>query len=414
MILTANVTTILFFEEENKLDKYCILVYNKIGIKNQFFSFNFDIWRCEMHHYHFTKFATHHETDSDELTGMFLPIHYDLLLSKHEALSVEFFDAGTRTPDGKPVEKWMSEGYCPVGIWGSLFDEHRNGSRPRRFGECAATLMGKYLGVSEDPAIKSILKYILECDYGNRPYQADGLSVLVKTLHWYYPDDPLMVMYWFFDGLSAKYGDSVCPDNFSLDHIFSRMLSLGYKDANEWYELAKDAMAAQKKHFETVTPLEFLLGTDGVVHQVSGPYGKVNVAVVRSDDKFIKAYSTKKIVGRCGVCIQQKSSGHIQIFSDKHQGIFLDNVVPIIRTLEMAARGKHNSNPSSLYWEGSVFGSESWCSAHRIFMLNGSNTTRNVKPTKLSLEQVFEGVCEGLAVKSTPIKKHKQHKKIAA
>lgn len=355
--------------------------------------------------FRFTAIATHHETDSDELTGA-----WELVVFGKQFLpdkfSVEFFDAGTKTPDGKPAEDWMRKGYCPIGIWGSPFDEHRSGSRPRKVGECAATLMAKFLGVAEDPKLKPILNYILRCDYGKQPFRPDGLSVLVKTLHWQHPTEPTLVMSWFFKALDAKYGDDADPDNFSLNHIRSRMLSLGYEGVSEWYELAEIAMEAQRLHFNTITPVEYAKGN---VYEAQGPHGAVKVAVVESDEKLLAGYSRTVAGGQCAVLIQKKSTGHVQIFSNKRQGIFLGNVAKNIRLLEMAARGKHNDNPSSLFWEGSIYGAECWCLAHDIFLLNGSNTTRNVKPTKLTLEQILDAVYKGLAEKT-----EKQAKKMAA
>ncbi len=346
---------------------------------------------------HFNKIATHHRTDSDELAGIWIAARFgmDLLSQK---FSVEFTDAGTRTPDGKPVETWMEKGFLPIGIWGSPFDEHRNGSRPRRHGECAATLMAKYLGVSEDLKLKPILKYILDCDYGKRDYQDDGLSVLVKKIHWLFPTQPLVVMDWFFQAMDVKYGDSAEPDNFSIEYIYKRMLSLGYSGAEKWYGLAQDAMEAQRIHFGIITPAEF---SKGEVLTVPGYNGKVNVSVVLSDDELIWPYSKTKDGGRCGVLIQKKSTGNVQIFSDWHvRQISLVNVAPIIRKLEMTACGRHSRNPHCLRWEGSsVYGAECWCFMHDIFLFNGSLTAPNVKPTKLSLEQIIDGVCEGLTVK---------------
>lgn len=355
----------------------------------------------------FTKIATHHETDSDELTAIWLAISFGGNLLPPN-FPVEFFDAGTKTPDGKPVEDWIRKGYCPVGIWGDpRFDEHRNGPRPRKFGECAATLMAKFLGV-EDQKLKPILKYILECDYGKRPYQRDGLSVLVKKLHWQHPNDPLKVMRWFFEALDAKYGDTMEPDNFSLDYIFLRMITpeksvFAIEEAERWYKLAYDAMLAQQNHFDTITPLEYAKGT---VYEVPMPHSTVNVAVVESDEKLLVGYSRTRAGGQCAILVQKRGTGHVQIFSDKHQGVFLGDVARNIRLLEMVARGKNNRNPDSLFWEGSIYGAECWCFTHDIFLLNGSNTTRNVKPTKLSLGQIVGAVCEGLSAK--------KHKKRAA
>lgn len=349
---------------------------------------------------HFTTIKTHHRTDADELLAIYLIMRFGERLVSSEEIPVEFTDAGTRTPDGKPVEEWMSKGFLPVGIWGSPFDEHRNGSRPRRHGECAATLMAKHLGISEDPKLKPILQYVLGCDYGNQDYQEDGLSVLVKKIHWLCPTEPLMVMSWFFEAVDVKYGDSMEPDNFSAGYIYKRMLSLGYADAERWYGLVQDALEGQRIHFGTVTPTEYERGD---VITVPGQNGKVNVAVVSSNDELIWPYSKTKAGGRCGVLVQKKSTGNVQIFSDGHvRHIFLRNVAPIIRRLAMAASGRYSKNLSDQYLsrEGSeIFGAEEWCFMHDIFLFNGSLTAPNVKPTKLSLEQIVDGVCKGLAVK---------------
>lgn len=319
-----------------------------------------------------------------------------------DTLTVEFYDAGIKTPDGKPVEEWMGKGYFPVGIWGGEGDEHRAGVRLRKPDECAATLMAKFLGISDDPKIKPILRYVLACDLGKADFSPnDDVSIAVNTLHWMYPTDPHKVMDWFFQAFDVKYGDDVEPDNFSLDYIFNRMTSLKYEDSEKWYRLAKKALLAQEIHFHAVTANEFAKNSE--ILSTPGSCGKsLKVAIVKSDDELICRYAFSKAGGRCDVVIQQKTTGNVQIFSNKHRGVYLYNVAPIIRKLEMESCGRYSRNLSHEYLsrEGSeIFGAERWCFMFGHLLLNGSNTAPHVKPTKIPLEKIVAGVCEGLAIK---------------
>lgn len=349
---------------------------------------------------------THWRPHPDEFAAINIALQFGQKMFS-DTLRVAFYDAGIKTPDGKPVEDWMSRGFFPVGIWGGPCDEHRAGARSRKRDECAATLMAKILGVFEDTKLTPILRYVLACDSGKANISSnDDLSLAVNTLHWMYPTDPHKVMNWFFQAMDAKYGDGVEPNNFSLGYIRSRMLSLGYKSANEWYELAKDVLLAREIHLEMVTANEFSKNSE--ILSTAGAYAKkVKVAVVKSDDELICRYAFSKDGGRCDVVIQQKNTRNVQIFSNKHRGVYLYNVAPVIRKLAMDVHERYSRNLSHEYLsrEGSeIFGAEEWCFMHGHLLLNGSNTAPHTKPTKIPFEKIVSGVCEGLAIKKA--KKH--------
>lgn len=364
----------------------------------------------------FKAIVTHFRVDLDELTAIYLAVRfgYERFFGKSEDVSIDFVDAGTQTPCGMTAKKWMNQGSLPFGIGGpdGPFDEHQDGLQPRKKGECAATLVAKFLGIFCNPKLKPILDYVLACDYGKRAGRANDFSVLIKTLHWQYPNDPRLVLDWSFAGLDAKYGDIDKPDDFTLEHLYERLVSQGYAGADEWYELAEDAMREQEIHLHTVTADEFSQKSE--VFSVAGSGCKnIKIAVVSSDDELICRYVFGKSGGRCDVLVQKKSTGNVQIFSNKHHGIFLDEIVPIIRSLEIRALGIPTHGIHGLGWEGNSPHERSWCFMHRIFMFNGSLTAPNVKPTKLSLEQIVNAVCKGLA-KQKAKKDLKKTEKMAA
>jgi len=127
----------------------------------------------------------------------------------------------------------------------------------------------------------------------------------------------------------------------------------------------------------------------------------VKVAVIQSDDELICRYAFSKMGGRCDVVIPQKSTGNVQVFSNTYRGVYLYGVAPIIRKLAMATCGRYSRNLSDEYLsrEGSeIFGAEDWCFMHGHLLLNGSNTAPHTKPTKIPLEKIVGGACEGLAI----------------
>jgi hypothetical protein len=98
------------------------------------------------------------------------------------------------------------------------------------------------------------------------------------------------------------------------------------------------------------------------------------------------------------VVIQQKSSGHIQIFTDRRYELLIEDIVQMVRIEEMRAKGKvQTTDWKILRADGKVPGVEEWYYHQEAQdLLNGSLTTPDVTPTRLSLERIRELVLLGV------------------
>ncbi len=101
------------------LTNYYIWYIISLGRKHKFSFFYIDIWRCKVHpsKQKINIIPTHWRPHPDELVALKLALQFGEKMFSG-TVTVEFYDAGIKTPDGKPVEKWIEKGFFPVGIWG--------------------------------------------------------------------------------------------------------------------------------------------------------------------------------------------------------------------------------------------------------------------------------------------------------
>lgn len=117
-----------------------------------------------------------------------------------------------------------------------------------------------------------------------------------------------------------------------------------------------------------------------------------------SDDKQMSKFARSTYGGSAALVIQQKSSGNVQIYTNKKFNLILYDVAQMIRLAEQEAKGKVITREwKTLASEGTVEGAEEWFFHHAgQMLLNGSLTAPGVPPTKLSLEQMKEIVRIGV------------------
>jgi len=267
------------------------------------------------------------------------------------------------TPDGRSVEEWENEGVLIVGMAGSRFDEHPvQGSKGEK-GECATTLIAKYLGIDDDPALEPILKYVLSIDTKALVCKDGGqyfdLSALVKMLHEKNPDKPARVIQFAKEAFMAIY-----------EH--------------------------QKKFFNQ-TRSEF--EAKGQVEIINGPKKKqLKLLVINTDDPNMQKFARSPFGGKCDIIVQQRSSGNVQIFTNKFSGLRIQDVVKIVRHAEQKKRGRIVTGDwKQLEMEGTVPGVEMWYyHADGGMLLNGSITANGVEATALPLSLIVTAVKIGV------------------
>jgi len=297
---------------------------------------------------------THHGEHLDEILAIFLlKTLGEKFFPGIADAKIVYWGKGCNTPDGRPVEAWEAEGYLPVGVGGgTLFDEHATPTRPRREGECAASLVAKYLDVFDELWFQEVLEFVTRDDLKGNASQYD-IGAIAKILQLQNPDNPEVAFEWVMIGLGAK---------------IKQRMAFWRQTRQEFERLAK-------------------------IETVPGPFGKdIRIAVIRSNDPQIAKYATSRKGGDVQLVVQQQETGNVQIFRSHRSNIKLYDVARPIRLEEEYLNDKVvTTSWTELEAEGTVAGSENWCfGEHGQWLLNGSLTATDVPPTKIPLETIVK------------------------
>lgn len=294
-----------------------------------------------------TRIATHPQPHLDEIVAMWLLLRFgDKLFPGVSKARVVFWGHGGMTPDGRPVEEYMREGILPVGVAGSLLDEHPKGDGERaKQKTCAAMLTAELLGAAHDPALQQMLAYVLDKDTHATAAPFD-LAHMVKCMHAANPTHPKVVINTIWQMLDAKYHEQM-----------------------EYHSTAKKEM--EKAVWFTIV----------------GPDGELRVCVVQTDCAQVPKYARSEQGGGAAIVIIQNSTGNVQILTDHARKLCLDDLVRMLRLAEQHAVG----NVVTTRWrdleaEGTQFG---WhYHRHGRMLLNGSATANKVPATKVDLTTI--------------------------
>ncbi|MDD5547562.1 MAG: hypothetical protein PHN74_01505 [Candidatus Pacebacteria bacterium] len=304
----------------------------------------------------FNEIVTHEKPHLDEIATIWLlKRRGETKYPGVKDARILFWQSGNMSAKLSP-QKYEEMGILLVGIGGGRFDEHPANGTERKKDECAATLVAKDLGISDDPSLSKIQRYVLNNDTKGTSHPFD-LAETVKLLHGKYPNNSAKVVELVMEILDAYH----------------------YEQMMFFSEARKD--------FET----------KGKVESIKGPKGKtLKMLTIVSDNEQINKYS--RFVGDIAVVIQKTSAGNVQIFTNQQYALKLYDVVKAIRRAEQEANGKIvTSEWKQLSAEGRVAGAEAWWFHEPCQMLlNGSLTAPEVPPTKLSLEQIAGFVKMGI------------------
>jgi len=258
---------------------------------------------------------------------------------------------------GLKPEDYEAQGTLLLGIGGGRFDEHPTMDEGRKTGDCATTLVAKELGVSDDPSLAKILRFVRAADVEGNASPFD-ISYVVKLLHARYPEDPHRVIEWALVGIEAKYQEQL--------------------------------------RFFTVVKPEF--DAKARIEEIPVGQRRVRMVAIDSDEDGIHKYARSEYGGRAAVVIQRRSKGNVAIFGNKQAGVDLREAAKLIRLAEQEAKGLTPAcDEERLLAEGYAPGAEEWF-YHRQgqMLLNGSLTQADVPPTRLSLDRIAELVKIGV------------------
>jgi hypothetical protein len=274
-----------------------------------------------------------------------------------------FWANGGETPDGRSPDEWKKKGYLLIGVGGSRFDGHgvlaNNSDTERKDGECAASLMAKFLEIDQDPALVPILEFVTRNDLegGTQPFD---LVRALRAMYAQYPDDPQGVINWAMKTLNALYEEQ---------HRFLTITAAEYK---------------KKRTLESI-PL------------CNGK--RVNLVTIVSDDSQMSKFARSKLGDGAAVVIQWNSKGNCSITPAKRFRLDLSDVAAIIRVEQQLATHRKivTSDFLALHSEGKIEGAQIWYyQKSGEMLLNGSLTATEVTPTDLKRDLVVRAVKLGL------------------
>jgi hypothetical protein len=369
-----------------------------------------------------------------------------------------FVDAGTvfSNPSADVMEQ---QGILCIGVGGGRFDEHPHNGQARKKNECSATLIATVLGVNNDQLVKPLVDYARRVDLEGKDDPFDLFS-LIKTLQLQTNTDKEMmdVILWSVAALNAWWAWRQNPRGFYNDNMlqlfglimteehqksaqiakhFTQCLSGGFHPfslgrlaylvslhpslgpnsifmpdlgvldrgieyARMWANRVLDAKVKEQRDFDrAVSELHSAMSWRIEKHN------DANVgclAVVAKSDNYQISRAARYIIEDLGVLIQVRSTGHIQIFTNKNHPLFktkvggarlttlCNNIAYNIREAELKIRGLGYTaltNPEKLMVEGQFAGAHMWhYFAQGHMMLNGTPTAPNQTPTSLTLDYV--------------------------
>ncbi|MBM3331647.1 hypothetical protein FJY68_07335 [candidate division WOR-3 bacterium] len=307
----------------------------------------------------FKSILTHERPHIDEIVAIWLLRRFgEQRFPGISTAAVTFTSLRKLAEAGLKPEEYEAKGTLLLGIGGGRFDEHPTLEEGRKAGDCATTLVAKELGVSEDPSLAKILRFVRAADVEGNASPFD-ISYVVKLLHPRHPDDPHRVIEWALVAIEAKYQEQL--------------------------------------RFFTVVKPEF--DTKAKVEEIAVGKKRLRIVSIDSDEDGIHKYARSEYGARAAVVIQRRAAGNVAIFGNKQAGVDLREAAKLIRLAEREAK-RRDPSPSDdprLLEEGYAPGAEEWF-YHRQgqMLLNGSLTQADVPATRLSLERITELVKVGV------------------
>ena len=306
----------------------------------------------------FKNILTHERPHLDEIVAIWLLRKFgEQRFPGISTAAVTFTSIRRLAEAGLKPEEYETQGTLLLGIGGGRLDEHPTMDEGRKAGDCATTLVAKELGVSDDPSLAKILRFVRAADVEGNASPFD-ISYVVKLLHAKHPDDPNRAMEWALVAIEAKYQEQL--------------------------------------RFFTVVKPEF--DAKAKVEEIAVGQKRWRIVSIDSDEDGIHKYARSEYGARAAIVIQRRSSGNVAIFGNKQVGVDLREAAKLIRLAERGAKGLEPTHDEDrLTAEGYAPGAEEWF-YHKQgqMLLNGSLTQADVPATRLSLDRIAELVKIGV------------------
>ncbi len=291
---------------------------------------------------------THLKPHLDEFLAIWLLIMFgEIKFPGIRNALVEFAETNVTEKHPDELEK---DGIVCIGIGGGKFDEHAPLMGERKKSESASSLVMKYLGIADDPALRDFSKFVTDRDSKITGSKYD-LSGLVKIAYHRKATDDMKVWEWVMFALEAIYDDSL--------------------------EFFGPAMQDFAKAQQT---------------EVKTSKGKIKVVTGRSDVGQFSSFC--RSVHGCGadVVIQQNSTGNVRVFTaSRLQRMYVDlsDAARMIRLEEQKRAGQVLTTDWKILGSAeSVPGAENWyLHPERKMLLNGSDSVEE-PATLIPLDQI--------------------------
>lgn len=355
------------------------------------------------------KVVTHFRPHADELVARMILREFREGEEKFPGIkeaSTEFLSNG-KLPDEKTWQDFPDTVF--LGVGGGPFDEHATDKKERTENEVCATLVAKYLGVENVRALQKILFFVKREDLEGIKVKNE-LPMIIKFLHQAYKENPEEVARWtelaykaYFEE-EKKNTENLSDEEFEIYKKTWEPLTLEsatkllreHKDFSWWKKFVDDAMLFRERQFEEA---KFEFRQRGKTEKIIASDGKpVVVSFVESDNeemnKFVRSIGSH-------VVVQKNSRGNYAVMTDRKRGVNLSYAFMLLRMAEEHYRALPiQKDETLLQKEGYLEGEPFWYLFHTKDMgFNGSLTTKDIEPTKIPENKVFEIIKEGLKQK---------------
>lgn len=238
-----------------------------------------------------------------------------------------------------------------LGRGGGKYDEHPTIGHPRVPNECCATLVAEDLGVRYLPELYLLLERALNEDLKAGSDEL-SLAYLVKVAHLSEVDEYQVIK-----------------------HVFQWL--------NYFYQ-SQLVLSQAEPEYQEVRHCVVVPGENN---------NELPIVWYESDQSRMNIIARRQTGDMAAIVIQKRSSGNIQIFSNKRYRLDVAEIARVIRTAERKVRGLGDEilDWKKLEGEQPVAGAECW-TYHKGggMLLNGSLTTPEVEPTKIPFDQLVQ------------------------
>lgn len=273
-------------------------------------------------------------------------------------------DYWNQVPAGKSADDWEAEGTLLIDLGGGKFDHHHDTHDAKS--DCASTLIAKYLGLDQDPALKKLLAYVKRDDLEGRGTvskdtidRAFGLSAIIMNFNRDYPEYPDFVI----DTVSRIY-------HAHYHEEYKRKVLM----PQEWQDLQRVGKATRFNVMTAQRPL--------------------HVVMIETDSKAMIGFLRAVKSVQADVVVQKTSSGHVNIVTRQvAPRLDLRATIAVIRREEVAAKQMSLGNVPQETWEkpARMSGVEEWYFDTAANTLqNGGADTSGITPTRLSLIKLHD------------------------